>query len=335
MRYTEFLLTGAACSPSLVALQRFLQEKAIETSAKNCAHLFESLYPLCQALPNLAEVTFEVLTRKRVELRSRYSNGSIRSKIVDWRTFFRWCKKRKLVKRNPAKRLSLPKVRGTNKAATDADVQAVMRSLAGRIQHRVVRNLFGQLEAIRPDLWNSIERHAVRDLFILTFLYESGARGGELANLTVKDMMQALQSDNSGELVYSVEVFGKTDEQTYLFTEKTAEVWRVWRQVSMQSNYAVFNWRGREVMQMKTAEISRMLARRCEQAGLAKKFRSHALRHLKMGRLAGMGYGDKFIQEFIGHRNIASTEGYLNPQDATVKQAAIKTGLIHDYFSIV
>lgn len=317
------------------ALQRFLTYKLRVTSRANTEHLFESLYPLVKALPELQAISYDDLRQQRMKLRGRYATGSIRSKLVDWRTFFRWCKREKLITVNPAKGLKLPTVRPKDKAAANEDILAVLRSLADKLRGHVYRTVFGPLELTPGAVWNKWQRHAARDLFLLTFMYETGARAGEVANLLTVQMERSLAAPlGPSRDVYEIELFGKTEERLRAFTEATAELWRIWQQVRPKKGareYALVVWREKDkpAAALDAAEVSQILVRRCRQAGVG-EFRAHAVRHAKAKRSRQYG-GIEVAMALLDHSDITSTLFYVQDND-NLQNAVLATGLKTDLF---
>lgn len=336
MKLANFLLKKKQSSNSLSILQLFLQEKAATTTTANAEHLFESLYPLLKAHPNLKSITYNDLQQTRLDMRNQYATGSIRSKLIDYRTFFKWCLMRGYVDHNVAKGLTLPRVRPRDRAADDHDVQAVLRHLAKKLDNVVIRNFFGRLEIIAGAKWNKWQQHAARDLFMLTFIYETGARAGEVANLLTADINKALQQPRGPDgRVFAVELFGKTDERVRAFTTATAELWLIWQQVRPKKgakNSALVKWQKKDELAeaLTSQDVSHILVRRCDQAGV-KTFRSHALRHGKAKRAKQYG-GVEVAMALLDHNNITSTLFYTLDDDRQLNEAALKTGQKRDPF---
>lgn len=317
--------------PLSAAVAAFLAEKAAELSPYSVAHLRASLSPLSVALgnPPAAAVTYHDLRGYVDGLYLRYKPGTIKPIVGDVRQFFRWAKKKRLTQRNPAKRLMPPSRRSVvestdPKAADEGDVRRVLDYMAGQLARVVYRDLFGNLTAAPAADWTYEERQTVRDLFILSFLYETGARAGELWRLGSQAMELAVSAPGP---VYRVTSTGKTGAASLRFTRATAELWAVWRSVMPgESDYAVVGWlRGHAPSPMTTPGISKMLSRQCAAAGVA-PFRAHSLRHAKIKRGKG-AVGLETTSRLIGHGSAVMTAGYAIADEEELTAAALATGL--------
>lgn len=315
------------------AVERFLAEKSVELSPHSVAHLRATLTKLGSVLASrpVDDVTYADLRQWVDELYLQYRPGTIRPMVGDVRQFWRWAKRRKMVKRNPAKRLRAPSSRllrdaTVNRAAPDADVIAVIRYLERRLERVVYRDLFGGLDSLPPSAWTYQEQLAIRDQLILVMLWETGARVGEMWRLSTMAMESATATPAAA---YRVVSTGKTAAATLWFTEATAELWRVWNRVRPRpggETYAVVAWRADVTPRpMDSQTISRTLARLCERAGV-RPFRAHALRHAK-ARRATLAVGLPAASRLLGHSSEAVTAVYAAADDEQLSDAAVQTGL--------
>lgn len=308
----------------------FLAEKAGELSPYSVAHLRASLEPMARALGDapVDGVTYGDLRAYADGLRLRYKPGTLRPLVGDIRQFWRWAKRRKYVSRNPAKRLRGPSRRVVDEAATpkatpEDDARRVIDYLAGRLSRVVWRDLFGNLCAAPMGEWGDDDRRLARDLFIVTFLYETGARAGELWRLGRRAMVESIAGPGP---VYRVASSGKTGEVVLRFTTAAAELWSVWEIVHPGGEYAVVGWKtGSPPAPMSTQTVGRMLARHCERAGVA-PFRAHALRHAKVRR-AKAAVGLETASRLIGHGSAVMTAAYGMADEDELHAAALATGL--------
>lgn len=314
------------------ALRELLTEKRESLSRYSVAHLYHSLHPLIAALgnPPVAAITYTELRTYADSLYLRYKPGTIKPIIGDIRQFFRWAKKRGKVKRNPAKRLKPPGRRvmvdaAESRAAPEGDVLRVVDHLAGQLSPLVYRDLFGNLCAAPVSDWSYERRLALRDLLIVVMLWETGARAGEIWRLSSRAMSEATAAPGPAYRVIST---GKTSAAALWFTRSTAELWSIWKGVRPAglSEYALVAWReNRPPSLMTTETISKMLARRCQRAGV-KPFRAHALRHAKARRTA-QAVGIAAASRLLGHSSLAVTAGYTEVDDSDLSAAVILTGL--------
>lgn len=317
----------------LHALQKFIHKRIKSgLSDYSIIHLYNTLHPMGLALGNPVLSTLSPQDTKAYAdtLWIKYAPGTIRPMVGDIKQFFRWCKKGGY-SRNISKRLTKPRPRhAKSKAAVEADVQAVVSYLANQLRESnlVFKGFFSQLEAAPVTSWTSADKQIIRDLFMVAFLYETGARAGELANLGTRAMLTLCQVRDD---TYSITSTGKTNDRTYRFTHQTAELWRIWQLVRPAGNddYAITGWRHEhKTSPMNTSAISRMLVRRCRELQL-KPFRAHALRHAKIQR-SRRAVGLELASQLVDHSSIITTIGYDEYKDDELKTATIKTGLQYD-----
>lgn len=340
MKLLEFLeYQGFAEGSFYAAAQRFLRRKKKEVASHSVEHLFNSLYALGKKLKNppLEDVTYQILRDYADGLRLRYALGTIKPVIGDIKQFFKWAYVEGHIAHAPAERLRKPPDEAIArearpKAAPETAVQAVIWHLTRKIEHLVYRDVFGVLSVEPPETWLYHDLVALRDLFAIVFLYETGGRAGELARLSTRAMKLACGEKKE---VYTVVGVGKTNDVDLRFTHATAELWLVWQQVRpVSSEYAIFAWRGGELPQprpMLTNTFSQAIARRCQQAGVSSVFRSHAVRHTKITRSEVL-VGIEVTSRLIGHSSLRVTRSYVDAQEKRLIEAAAKTGLQYGLF---
>lgn len=321
---------AARLSASVAA---FLVERAAELSPYSVIHLRASLEPMARGLGDVGagDVTYADLRGYVDGLNLRYKPGTVKPTVGDIRQFWRWAKRRGVIERNPAKRLKAPSSRtvaesAAPKAAPEPDVRRVLDYLAGLLSRVVWRDVFGHVAHAPASQWTYSEQQAVRDLFVLLFLYETGARAGELRTLGSRAIDTALAVPGP---VWRVAVTGKTGQSVVRFTTATAEVWLVWQAARPAGarEYAVVSFFDRcdATPIADRTTISRIIARRCQQAGVT-VFRAHALRHAKVERgVAAVGM--EVTSRLLGHSSTQVTAGYYGPRENQLSEAAAKTGL--------
>ena len=275
------------------------------------------------------------IIKKAIEiLWQRYSYNSMRTIIMDLRSFGRWAYQNEHHDMNITRMLKPPKRRVSRKRAravppTDEHVHQVMRHLATQLTDR------GLLERLEDgtlwhaiDGWRLMDQKALRDLFILTFMYETGIRAGELSRLGSAAVQRTTET---AQKTYEMYAFGKTNERKRLFTESSAELWRVWWVIrpKLLTHLAVIGWRnGEDAGPFEPHGISTMLKRRCEESGLAKKhhFATQALRSAK-ARRALRTVGPDVARHLLDHSLLETTLNYDHVDDREYEAAILSTGL--------
>lgn len=307
-------------------LQRFLQNRTKKgLSPHTVGRLYYNLRPLAEhfAQTPVAQITARDLHDYQRSLWRKYAGDTIRVATGDIRQLFRWGhKKGYLPSAKVVKKLAGVKVKASRRkkrAANEDHVLATIHCLSNQIAPFIERDFFGNLIA-KP----GIDQRLVRDLFALVFIYETGARVGELVELGSRPMAQAVAVRSN---VYRLTVVGKTDDQDRWFTQSTADLWALWSQVRPQGadDYAVVGWRWRSVTPLKPSTLTQSIQKRSLDNGIP-PFTTKALRHAKIKRARQLG-GLEVAQLLIDHSQITTTMNYDWGADEAIEQAALATGV--------
>lgn len=325
----RFLTDDFATGTYFSALQTFLNKKQKRVSVHTLGRLYYNLHPLGRefANPQLSDLDRHILHAYQKKLWMTYAAETVRTKTADLRGFFRWAKRQKLISDNPAKRLkpvdATRSPRRRARAVSEQHVDKVISNLSGRIQHLVQRDIFGNLEI--SENWTMGELRLLRDLFVLVFLYETGARAGELVSLGTAVMTEATRERKN---VYTIVVVGKTENRIRHFTQSTADLWFVWSRIrpAGAKAYAISGWRQDKTCNNMTVNgLSRAIVRRCNECNVP-PFRANSLRHAKIKR-ARQQFGLELTGKLMDHSNLRSTLNYANIDDTELSNAAKQTGL--------
>lgn len=312
-------------------LKTFLKKRSKHVSHHTTTRFFYSLQPIGEILgnPRLSSIKRSWLKKYIVEKRLLSAPDTMRTTIADIKFFFTWSKAKGHHSKNIGKLIKPMSRRRSKqqKAASEDSMEKVMKSLAFQLTNPglVFRNVFDIIEVLTPDDWLDDKKRILRDLFILTFLYETGARVGELCSLGSKAINDAIQESAPA---YHITVVGKTNDRDYLFTERTAELWKMWQLVrpDQYGQYAVVGWRSsRPIAPLRSNGVSEMLVRRCQSLEL-KPFRSHAIRHAKIKRSRQI-VGIEIASMLVDHSKLDTTWGYANIDEDELIKATIATGL--------
>ncbi len=331
----EFLTTRQTSGTFNDALKIFLSKRHKKgLSDYSVIHLYNSLHPMGQELKNppLATLAPQTVRAYVDTLWLRYAPGTMRPIIGDMKQFFGWCKKKGYTGKNLGSRLTKPRPRrATSKAAREADVAAVINHLVGLLRHHVYRDVFGNLVHDPAPAWGEAERLAIRDLFVVVFLYETGGRARELTTLGTKVMERTCQTSKAA---YTVTSIGKTNDRDLRFTNSTAELWRIWSAVRPQPcDHALYSLRPTHAPAPLTSNgLSQILVRRCKEVDVP-VFRCHALRHAKVRRARQL-VGLEVASLLVDHSSVEMTRNYANVDDGELAEAVVKTGLQTDIWGL-
>jgi integrase/recombinase XerD len=236
-------------------------------------------------LPMLSEYLAD---RKRAGL----SASSIKLIVVALKIFFRFLAARRLVERDPAEALALPRIE---------------RYLPETLNELQVAQF---LETI-----NSNAAHGLRDRAMIELLYASGLRISELANARLENFNfeeRIMRVTGKGNKTRLVPVGRKACEAlaAYLSAERP-------KLVKPRSGSEIFlSERGTKLT---TVRIWQIVRKHAQRAGLKKNVYPHLLRHSFATHLLGNGADLRIIQEMLGHADISTTQVYTHVDQQRLK----------------
>jgi integrase/recombinase XerD len=137
---------------------------------------------------------------------------------------------------------------------------------------------------------------------ILTLIYSSGLRIGELVNLKVKDI------DSERRQIRIEQSKGKKDRYT-LLSPKTLELLRAYFKEYKPKEYL---FEGQEGGQYSARSIQGFFKEICKRVDIRKKVSIHTLRHSFATHLLENGTDLRYIQALLGHESSKTTEIYTH-----------------------
>lgn len=172
---------------------------------------------------------------------------------------------------------------------------------------------FLTLEQIKKLLDAPDHSHPVglRDKAIVEALFSTGLRIAELVSLS-RDQFEAIWNKSDFELG----VIGKGSRpRTVYFSERALEWLKAYLKTRGDNDKALFiNYRGRtkDERRLTARSIERIIKRYATKAGVPLFTTPHTLRHSYATDLLEQGVDLRSIQEFLGHKNIATTQIYTH-----------------------
>lgn len=173
----------------------------------------------------------------------------------------------------------------------------------------------------------SNNREFMRDRFLLSLLYESGARINEVLSLKLKDLKPA----GKGEA--DIHFFGKGNK--HRITPLSKEIWKEYEKYCKRYHpdrdseaLLFYTWRNGRKNKMSSDNISRILAD-CEKAVRKKRpellhLHSHLFRRSRAMHLYQAGVPLPIISEWLGHSNVETTRFYAKVTEAMKRDALHK-----------
>jgi integrase/recombinase XerD len=236
----------------------------------------------------LSVISEYLADRKRAGL----SASSIKLIVVALKIFFRFLAGRRMIERDPAEALALPRIeRYLPETLNELQVQQFLE----KIDTKAV--------------------HGLRDRAMIELLYASGLRISELANARLENFNfeeRVVRVTGKGNKTRLVPVGRKACEAlaAYLSTERP-------RFVKQRSSSEIFlSERGTKLT---TARIWQIVKTHAQRAGLDKNIYPHLLRHSFATHLLGNGADLRIIQEMLGHADISTTQVYTHVDQQRLK----------------
>ena len=160
-------------------------------------------------------------------------------------------------------------------------------------------------------------RHGLRDLTLLSLLYDSGARVQEITDLQLKDIRL------TNPAMVTLTGKGRKTRQVPLMKETCTLLDTYIRNFDLNSEPLTaplfFNKKGEALSRYGITYILKKYVSKAELDGSARKISPHGLRHTKAMHLLRAGVNMIYIRDFLGHVDISTTEVYARI-DAEMKR---------------
>ncbi len=226
---------------------------------------------------------------------------TVRRKLSAMRTFFKFLIRDGYAKENPFSGL-----RGPRMHRELPDVLTV-----NEVRNLLEKNSPPEFQHEAADVHELEARYlAQRNSAVLELLYSTGARVGEAAGLSIKDVDFAQGC---------IKVFGKGRKERICPLGKFAiqalnrmfdACRRNWGVASTAASEPVFrNWKG---TRLTTRSIERLMKTCMTSAGIPGDYSPHALRHSFATHLLDAGADLRAVQELLGHESLSTTQIYTH-----------------------
>lgn len=188
----------------------------------------------------------------------------------------------------PPEKVSLPKGDKRSKAVKFLTIEQIEKLLA----------------VIQPK-----DRVGIRDRAILETFFSTGLRIAELCNLNIEQFANLKDKED-----FELSVIGKGGTpRTVFFSRRALEWLRKYMSLRSSSDKALFiNFRDKDGKRITPRSIERIVKKYAIMAGVPIFTTPHTLRHSYATDLMNQGVDLRTVQEFLGHKNIATTQIYTH-----------------------
>jgi len=276
--------------------EKGLAEKTIESYSRDLIRYLDFLSS--KGISKIAETDTPLILQHLINLRNDgLGSRSTARHLVTLRGFYKYLVQEKVIKRNPARLVDLPK-----SGLKLPDVLSVA-------EIKLLLDL--------PDTNTPL---GLRNAAMLELLYASGLRVSELVNLKLLDLnteagFVRVMGKGSKERIIPIGIYAKNRLHDYI---KRA------RPLLLKDRVSQYLFVARAGKPMTRQGFWKLLKRYALQAGITKKITPHSIRHSFASHLLEGGADLRTVQVMLGHVDIATTQIYTHVARDRLKQMHAK-----------
>lgn len=291
--------------------------KAYGLDLKGFAEFLSLLDPPIEAS---SEVTKQTLQEYVIYLNESFAVKTVRRRVAALRSFFNYLESDEIIQNNPFDKFHL----------NMKEPFRIPKTLTLDEVGRILEAAYGESPTLSPALAglytgrkkpenlklnpNSREFVWMRDVTILELLFAGGLRVSELCKLEFGD----ISPDHT-----AIRINGKGNKERTIYLEnievmKALNRYLVCRDVTEVDTTYVFITKFHKPLS--TQAVRNLVKKYADMAGLEKKITPHVFRHSFASLLLEEGVDIKYIQDFLGHSSIATTQIYLHTTSSQKKK---------------
>ena len=212
-------------------------------------------------------------------LTSDFDNRSVARKLSAIKSFFRYLRRRNILKKDPAVSVKSPRTG---------------RKIPSFLSEDEIKNMF--------DRFHVKNRLDIRNIAILELLYGTGMRASELVGLDISDI-----NFNAS----TVKVFGKRKKERILpLSNKVITKLKKYLEIRDNNEGALFL--SKSGKRLTTRDLQRIIHRLIAGVADLHKMSPHTLRHSFASHLLSRGADLRAVQELLGHESLSTTQIYTH-----------------------
>lgn len=242
-------------------------------------------------------ITRSVLQSYVYHLNEKYAVSSTKRKVACLKGFFAYLIEEEVLKEDPFLHLHF-KMREPHRLPNVMSLKEV---------NKILKAAYSDSAATSDFLY-------WRDIAILEIFFATGVRVHELCNLKYTDF-NARQS--------SIRIVGKGNKERYIYITHGEVITalqhycKLVRKYGLKNEYIFLTKYGRP---LSTQAARNIVTKYTRLAGIKRTITPHAFRHSFATLLLEEGVDIKYIQEFLGHSSISTTQIYLHVSPASSKK---------------
>lgn len=285
-----------------------LTESTIRVYRFDLQHFNQFLEPAEQEtvqVKSYDEVTRLTLEYYLASLHS-YSLKTIRRKFACVRSLFHYLEDAERIRQNPFARFQI-NMREPCQLRTTMNLDEVRKVLSSAYGEKPVSLTEPPGNASARSLKiTSKEFISIRDIAILETLFVAGLRVSELCGLTFKDINLNYET---------LMIHGKGNKERLVYLENKEVILALDSYLNYRKNVGIdlpylFITKFGQVLS--TQAVRNLVAKYARLAGINKNITPHVFRHTFASLLLEEGVDIKYIQDFLGHSSISTTQIYLH-----------------------
>lgn len=293
--------------------QRRLSENTIRNYGFDLKFFTDFLYAQDPPTPDCNQVTKKTLEAYLESMTTKYKVKTIKRKMACVHSFFGYLEDQEIIEDDPFRKFRLRLKEGYRKPKSmsipemDHLLKTIYEDEFAVPATRMLKKL--RSKKLTPPESFSREFTWYRDAVIMELLFAVGLRVAELCSLRFSDY---------DDIDHSFYIIGKGNRERVLYLEN-AQVIKMFndylffrRAIGIDLPYIfVTKFNG----QMSTQGVRNIVTKYAQKAGIQKNITPHVFRHSFATLLMESGVDIKYIQDFLGHSTIATTQIYLHISD--------------------
>lgn len=244
----------------------------------------------------------ENLTEYIIYLNKTYKPRSAKRKIASIKAFYSYLMEEELLQNSPCERLRL----------SFKEPAVLPKTISVENLQKLFRTIYDRLS--KEEVSSSEYRSILRDIAVIELLFATGVRVSELCNLTY-------QSVDYTEGV--IRIFGKGKKERILYIENNSvlEALRKYHDCYLEQIHSCgYFFVNRNGVRLSEQSVRLMINKYADMADISVHITPHMFRHSFATLLLEQDVDIRYIQAFLGHSSIKTTEIYTKVSTHKQKQ---------------